>query len=231
MNEVCFCMFSNMMNVMAYSDLWQKDIYCKMVHVALQIHGDMLSHPKPIGLDISTDRAIDYIPDSLYMFQSLLLGGQGQVRKVSWSSCLNVGMSLFTSLSSLIIADTGRCRNLERSSTVRGSFRAWSCSTTTSYKHSRQSANLSVNVFIRFRNEVEFAPEHHRKFPVPIPNIYKIQYISLFRWLPQLLTKPHEGYVRGMVWHCGNMFCLSHKLDHATPVICSICSYEIIDTC
>ena len=75
------------------------------------------------------------------------------VRKVSWSSCLKVGMSLFTSLSLLIIADTGRCRNLEGTSTVRGSFRAWSCSTTTSYKPSRQSASLSLNVFLRLRNE------------------------------------------------------------------------------
>ena len=50
--------------------------FLTMVHVALQIRGDMLLHPKLIGLDISTDRAIDCIPDSLYMFLSLLLGGQ-----------------------------------------------------------------------------------------------------------------------------------------------------------
>ena len=53
-----------------------QDTFLTMVHVALQIRGDMLSHPKPIGWDISTDRAIDCIPDSLYMFLSLLLDGQ-----------------------------------------------------------------------------------------------------------------------------------------------------------
>ena len=47
-----------------------------MVHMALQIHGDMLSHPKPKGIDISEDRAIDSIPNSLFMFLNLLLGGQ-----------------------------------------------------------------------------------------------------------------------------------------------------------
>ena len=53
-----------------------QDTFLTMVHVTLQIRGDMLSHPKPIGLDISTDIAIDCVPDSLYMFLSLLLGGQ-----------------------------------------------------------------------------------------------------------------------------------------------------------
>jgi len=53
-----------------------QDPFLTMVHVALQIRGDMLSHPKPIGLDVSTDRAIDYIPDRLYMFLSMLPGGQ-----------------------------------------------------------------------------------------------------------------------------------------------------------
>ena len=43
-----------------------------MVHVALQNRGDMLSYPKPIGFDISTDIAIDCIPDIMYMFLNLL---------------------------------------------------------------------------------------------------------------------------------------------------------------
>ena len=50
--------------------------FLTMVHVALQIRDDMLSHPKPIGLDISTDIAIDCVPVGLYMFLSLLLGSQ-----------------------------------------------------------------------------------------------------------------------------------------------------------
>ena len=49
-----------------------QDTFLTMVHVALQIRDDMLSHSKPIGLDISTDRAIDCIPDIMYMFLSLL---------------------------------------------------------------------------------------------------------------------------------------------------------------
>ena len=36
----------------------------------------MLSQPKPEGIYVSEDRAIDSIPDSLYMFLNLLLGGQ-----------------------------------------------------------------------------------------------------------------------------------------------------------
>ena len=50
--------------------------FLSMVHVALQIWWDMLSHPKPDRLEISDNRAIDSIPDSLYMFLNFLLGGQ-----------------------------------------------------------------------------------------------------------------------------------------------------------
>ena len=53
-----------------------QDTFLSMVHVALQIRGDMLSHLKPDGLEISENRAINSIPDSLYMFLNLLLGGQ-----------------------------------------------------------------------------------------------------------------------------------------------------------
>ena len=52
----------------------EQDTFLTMVHVALQIQGDMLSHPKPKGIDISEDRAIDSIPNSLFMFLNLLLG-------------------------------------------------------------------------------------------------------------------------------------------------------------
>ena len=47
-----------------------------MVHVALQIRKDMISHPKQEGIEISKNRAIDSIPNSLYMFLNLLLSGQ-----------------------------------------------------------------------------------------------------------------------------------------------------------
>ena len=53
-----------------------QDTFLSMVHVALQIQGDVLSHFKPDGLEIIENQAIDSIPDSLYMFLNLLLGGQ-----------------------------------------------------------------------------------------------------------------------------------------------------------
>ena len=45
------------------------DTFLTMVHI-------WLSLPKPNGIDIHEDRAIDSIPNSLYMFLNLLLGGQ-----------------------------------------------------------------------------------------------------------------------------------------------------------
>lgn len=53
-----------------------QDMFLNMVHVALQIRRDMISHPKQEGIDISENRAIHSIPNSLYMFLNLLLGGQ-----------------------------------------------------------------------------------------------------------------------------------------------------------
>ena len=54
----------------------QNDSLLSMVHVALRIRGDILSHPRPEGIDISENRAIDCEPDSLYMFLNIILGGQ-----------------------------------------------------------------------------------------------------------------------------------------------------------
>jgi hypothetical protein len=50
------------------------DSFLSMVHVALRIRCDMLSHPKADGIEISEDRVIYYVPDSLYIFLNLLLG-------------------------------------------------------------------------------------------------------------------------------------------------------------
>jgi len=44
-----------------------------MVHVALRIQGDILSHSTPDGLEVTEDRAIDVVPNSLSMFFILLL--------------------------------------------------------------------------------------------------------------------------------------------------------------
>ena len=52
------------------------DSFLSMVHVALRILRDILSHPRPDGIKINEDRAIDCIPDSLYMLLNLVLGGQ-----------------------------------------------------------------------------------------------------------------------------------------------------------
>ena len=49
------------------------DYFLFMVHVALRIPRDILSHPRPEGIEINGDRAIDCNPDSLY---NLVLGGQ-----------------------------------------------------------------------------------------------------------------------------------------------------------
>ena len=52
-----------------------QDTSLSMVHVAPQVLGDTLSHLKPDGLEISENRAIESILDSLYLFLNLLLGG------------------------------------------------------------------------------------------------------------------------------------------------------------
>ena len=49
------------------------DSFLSMVHVALRIQRNILSHPRPEGIEINEDRAIDCIPDSLYMFLNLVL--------------------------------------------------------------------------------------------------------------------------------------------------------------
>ena len=60
-----------------------QDKFLNMLHVALQIRDDMLSQPRPTGIDISENRVIDSIPNSLYMFLNLL--------KVA-SLCLSIEM-------------------------------------------------------------------------------------------------------------------------------------------
>ena len=62
-------------------------------------------------------------------------------RNISWSSCLNVGMTLWIlEVSSFTIVDTGICQHLDGTKTVRGSFWGWSCNTTKSYMALRRPA-------------------------------------------------------------------------------------------
>lgn len=50
--------------------------FLELVHVALKIRSDVLAQPRPKGLDISEDAVMACIPDSLYMFIRLVVGGQ-----------------------------------------------------------------------------------------------------------------------------------------------------------
>ena len=43
------------------------DIFLSMIHVALKLRGDILSHTPYKGLKVSKDESISRIPDSLYM--------------------------------------------------------------------------------------------------------------------------------------------------------------------
>ena len=52
------------------------DGFLEMVHVALRLRSDILSHPQYKGLNVGEDEAISCVPESVYMFIRLLLGGQ-----------------------------------------------------------------------------------------------------------------------------------------------------------
>lgn len=54
----------------------QEDDFLSMVHVALKLRSDILAHPAYTGVNLSEEEAIDCVPDRLYMFIRLLLGGQ-----------------------------------------------------------------------------------------------------------------------------------------------------------
>ena len=50
--------------------------FLSMVHVALKLRSDILSHPTFEGLDVNEDKAIECVPESVYMFVRLLIGGE-----------------------------------------------------------------------------------------------------------------------------------------------------------
>lgn len=54
----------------------EQDDFLSMVHVALKLRSDILAHPSHKGINVSKEDAIACIPDSVYMFVRLLLGGQ-----------------------------------------------------------------------------------------------------------------------------------------------------------
>ena len=54
----------------------EKDDFLSMVHVALKLRSDILAQPAHQGLNVCTEDAIACVPESLYMFIRLMLGGQ-----------------------------------------------------------------------------------------------------------------------------------------------------------
>ena len=45
-----------------------------MIHVALNLISDILSHPAYEGVNVSEEEAIKCVPDSLHMFLNLMIG-------------------------------------------------------------------------------------------------------------------------------------------------------------
>ena len=54
----------------------EQDNFLLMVHVALKLRSDILAYHSQKGINVSKEDAIACIPDSVYMFVRLLLGGQ-----------------------------------------------------------------------------------------------------------------------------------------------------------
>ncbi len=57
----------------------QDDISLALIHVALQIRGDIMDTPGYKGFSVSEEDAISCIPDSLYMLLRLIVGGQALI--------------------------------------------------------------------------------------------------------------------------------------------------------
>ena len=54
-----------------------EEMFHSLVHVALKLRGDILSHPSYKGFSVSEGEAVSCIPNSLYMFLNLLCQGEG----------------------------------------------------------------------------------------------------------------------------------------------------------
>jgi hypothetical protein len=66
----------NESNIPSYVPAEGDKEFLDVVHVALKMRSDILSQAPFKGLDVNEDSSIDSIPDSLYMFLNLMLGGQ-----------------------------------------------------------------------------------------------------------------------------------------------------------
>lgn len=81
--KFCHIPVSQVLNRKAQSDaiipIYQpdeKDDFISMAHVALKLRSDMLAQPAHQGLNFCTEDTITCVPESLYMFIKLMLGGQ-----------------------------------------------------------------------------------------------------------------------------------------------------------
>ncbi|KAL2094651.1 hypothetical protein ACEWY4_009370 [Coilia grayii] len=83
-----------------------EDDFLAMVHVALQLRSDILALPPHKGLNVSKEDAIAYIPEKLYMFVRLLIGGQTLLEKESDES---EGVEMDDDISSEDEENDGNC--------------------------------------------------------------------------------------------------------------------------
>ena len=60
-----------------------EDIFLSLVHVALKIREDLMEEPGPQSFSVSDQDAINCVPDSLYMFLRLLVGGKKLLHRES----------------------------------------------------------------------------------------------------------------------------------------------------
>ena len=52
----------------------EEDEFLSMIHIALTLRSDILSHPAYEGVNVSEEEAIKCVPDSLYMFLNPMIG-------------------------------------------------------------------------------------------------------------------------------------------------------------
>ena len=56
------------------------DISLSLIHVALKLRSDVLTHPSYQGFKVTTAAAVESVPDSLHMFLKVLYGGQDVIQ-------------------------------------------------------------------------------------------------------------------------------------------------------
>ena len=59
----------------------ERDDFLSMVHVALKLRSDIIAQPSHQGLNVCKEDAIVCVPDSLYIFIRLMMGGLSLLEK------------------------------------------------------------------------------------------------------------------------------------------------------